>query len=240
MDDSSPSHSLDSDELCLRGLSAADIPGARLNPLTDERVLPGQKEPSPVHSANLPVVTEADASPEIARLYTLFRENFARPHVPGILQCFATHPPLLEHMMGLAQSMLFTDGALGRKNKELLATFVSSRNQCDYCADSHGSFLRMHGGSPDLLAAAMTCDLHSASIDANQAALLRFVQKVTDDSQSIQPADIETLRSSGWTDLQIAETIHLASLFACFNRVVNAFGLPPQGLLASTAASSTP
>jgi uncharacterized peroxidase-related enzyme len=181
---------------------------------------------------NLSVIGEADASPEIAKLYAHFRESFGRPKVPAILTCFATHPPLLEHMIGLAQSVLFTDGALGRTNKEMLATFVSARNSCDYCSDSHGYSLRLNGGSADLLAAALTCDLHSKSITPAQAALLTFVMKVTDDSQSLIPTDVELLRASGWSDLQIAEAIHLAALFACFNRVVNAFGLPSQGMLA--------
>jgi uncharacterized peroxidase-related enzyme len=211
-----------------------------LNSPTHDPYLQHQKGSAPFHALNLPIVTEANAPPDVAALYAHFRNTFGRPQVPGILQCFATHPPLLEHMMGLARTMLFTDGALGRKNKELLATFVSARNHCDYCADSHGSSLLMSGGSPDLLSAAITCDLHSASIDANQAALLRFVQKVTDDSQSINPTDIETLRAHNWTDLQIAETIHLAALFACFNRVVNAFGLQSQGLLDSLHATESP
>jgi uncharacterized peroxidase-related enzyme len=185
------------------------------------------------HELNLPVVSEADASPEVARLYARFHKDFGRPEVPGILQCFATHSPLLEHMMGLAKSMLFTEGVLGRKTKEMLATLVSARNSCEYCADSHGYSLRMNGGSPDLLAAAMTCDLHSTSVNGAEAALLAFVRKVTDDSHSIQPGDVDGLRASGWTDQQIAEAIHVAALFACFNRVVNAFGLPSQGMLAT-------
>ena len=187
---------------------------------------------------NLPVIAETDASPKVAKLYAESREIFGRPRVPGILTCFATHPPLLEHMMGLAHSMLFTEGALGRTNKEMLATFVSARNSCAYCADSHGYALRMNGGSADLLAAVITCDLHSQSIDLAQAALLRFVQKVTDESQLVTPADVETLHTAGWSDLQIAETIHLAALFACFNRVVNAFGLPSQDMLATLGETS--
>jgi uncharacterized peroxidase-related enzyme len=186
---------------------------------------------APVQAANLPVVDEAHASPEIAELYAQFRTTFGRPQIPGILQCFATHPPLLEHMMGLAQSMLFTDGALGRLQKELIATAVSSRNRCAYCTDSHGFFLRVHGGSSDLLEAAMACDTNSQSFDPAQSALICFVQKITDDSASITADDVASLRASGWTDLQIAEAIHVAALFACFNRVVNAFGLPSQDLL---------
>jgi alkylhydroperoxidase family enzyme len=39
------------------------------------------------------------------------------------------------------------------------------------------------------------------------------------------------LRKAGWSDLQIAETIHTTALFAFFNRVVSGFGLPSQDLL---------
>jgi len=79
----------------------------------------------------------------------------------------------------------------------------------------------------------MTCSVHSESIDSAQNALLVFVQKITDHSRSITPIDIEALRTAGWSDLQIAEAIHPAALFACFNRVVNAFGLPSQGMRAT-------
>jgi hypothetical protein len=45
---------------------------------------------------------------------------------------------------------------------------------------------------------------------------------------------VQRLRDHGWTDLQIAESIHLTALFATFNRVVNAFGLPSRQLLADS------
>jgi uncharacterized peroxidase-related enzyme len=186
----------------------------------------------PIEAANLAVVSEQNASPEVARLYAQFREDFGRPQIPGILQCFATHPPLLKHMMGLAQSMLFIDGALDRQHKEMLSAFVSAQNRCAYCADSHGFFFRVHGGSPEALDAVMACNLESSAITPAQRVLLGFARKVTEDSRAITPSDIEALRAAGWSDLQIAETIHVTALFASFNRVVNAFGLPSQELLA--------
>jgi uncharacterized peroxidase-related enzyme len=138
-------------------------------------------------------------------------------------------------MIGLAQSMLFMDGALDRRHKEMLSAFVSAQNQCAYCTDSHGFFFRVHGGSPEALEAVMACRLESDAITPPQRALLDFARKITQNSQAIQPADIEELRAAGWSDLQIAEAIHLTALFACFNRVVNAFGLPSQDLLAAYA-----
>jgi alkylhydroperoxidase family enzyme len=42
-------------------------------------------------------------------------------------------------------------------------------------------------------------------------------------------ADVEQLRSLGWTDPQIAECVYIAALFAFFNRVADAFGLEDPG-----------
>ncbi len=192
---------------------------------------PRREEPPAIQAANLDVVNEANASPEVKRLYQQFREDFGRPQVPGILQCFATHPPLLAHMMGLAKSMLFVDGALGRQHKEIISTFVSATNSCSYCTDSHAYSFRMQGGSSPALDAVLACDPDSPSITPQERTLLRFAKKITEESQSIAPSDIEAMRLAGWTDLQIAEAIHVTALFATFNRVVNAFGLPSQELL---------
>lgn len=204
-------------------------------------------------TTHLPIVEEVDAPPAVRTLYAEFRRRFGRPEIPGILKCFATHPPLLEHMMGLAESMLFNEGALGRRNKELIATFVSARNQCAYCADSHGAALLQqncpadltspHTLEPDpsgLLQAALASDPSSPAFNPSEQALLRMVARITDHAGRLDPPDLAALRAASWSDLHIAEAIHLAALFACFNRVVNAFGLPSQSLLATSISSGSP
>ena len=196
---------------------------------------PAAAPPLSMPTMNLPIIEEATASPEVSALYEEFCERFGRPHVPGTLKCFATHPPLLEHMMGLAEAMLFSEGALGRSSKELIATFLSARNQCAYCADSHGAALLQQSHSPDLLQAAIACDLASPALEPSQQALLHFVGKINDHAGRLDSNDVAEVRATGWTDLQIAEAVHLAALFACFNRVVSAFGVPSQELLPASA-----
>ena len=182
-------------------------------------------------STNLPVVEEDNASDEVAALYDHFRSHFGRPDVPGILKCFATHPPLLKHMMDLSGSLIFSDGHLSRRHKEMIATLLSLQNACAYCADSHSFALRMNGGSAEELCAIQQNDLLSPALTSAEQALLAFVAKVNKSSHEITRGDIGALHQDGWNDLEIAETIHVAALFATFNRVVNAFGLPSQGLL---------
>jgi len=180
---------------------------------------------------NLAGVPEAEAVGEVAELYEHFRLHFGRPSVPGILQCFATHPPLLRHMMDIAEDLIFSDGHLGRRNKELIATLISVRNHCPYCADSHGFFLRTHGGSADELHCVLAGNTDASTLHEKDRALLAFVCKVNEQSGAIQPADVETLHSAGWLNPQIAEAIHVTALFATYNRIANAFGLESQGLL---------
>jgi uncharacterized peroxidase-related enzyme len=182
-------------------------------------------------ATTLPVVEEEEASQEVAELYRRLRTEFGRPAVPGILKCFATHPQLLRAMMDLAQGLLFTDGSLSRCQKEMIATFVSAQNDCPYCVDSHGYFLRMHGGSVEALCALQQNNLDAPALSTAEKALLRFVNQVNRDSQTITRTDVEHLLHQGWTTLQIAEAVHIAALFAMFNRVANAFGLQAQGLL---------
>jgi uncharacterized peroxidase-related enzyme len=182
-------------------------------------------------AANMPVVEEADAGGEVAELYERYRSRFGRPSVPGILKCFATHPVLLRHMMGLAENLLFVDGFLTCRHKEMIATLVSAENACSYCADSHGYRLRTLGGSADQLAAIETRNLASAAFSSQEQALLAFVDKITRASHAIHRDDVEILIEAGWSEPQIAEAIHIAALFATFNRIVNSFGLPSQHLL---------
>jgi uncharacterized peroxidase-related enzyme len=187
----------------------------------------GQETPG-----HIVLIEESTASEEVAALYTHFRDHFGRPDIPGILKCFATHPPLLRHMMDLSEQLIFSDGSLGRRHKEMIATVVSTQNECPYCADSHGYFFRVQGGSTRALAAIQANDLESPELTIAEQALLEFARKVNLNSHQIAKSDVDTLQLAGWSQLQIAEAVHVAALFATFNRVANAFGLESQGLLA--------
>ncbi len=190
--------------------------------------------------ANLAVVEESAATDEVAVLYEHFRTHFGRPDVPGILKCFATHPPLLRHMMVISETLIFSEGALGRKVKEMIATFTSILNACPYCVDSHAYFLRMYGGSSAALKAILNDDLGSPELTLAEQLLLEFVRKVNGFSYEVDAEDTALLMKAGWSELQIAEAIHITALFATFNRVANAFGLGSQGLLALYEEDTAP
>jgi uncharacterized peroxidase-related enzyme len=183
---------------------------------------------------NIPIVEEKAATGAVAEAYADYRTRFGREHVPGILKCFATHPPLLKQMIELASSLLFTESLLTQTTKEMIATYVSRLNACAYCLDSHANSLHQSGGSDELLLAIFQGLLESPSISPKERVLLVFTAKVTEESYKVSATDIQSLQNGGWHQQQIAEAIHIAALFACFNRVANAFGLSSQNLFSPT------
>ena len=44
---------------------------------------------------------------------------------------------------------------------------------------------------------------------------------------------MQKLRDLGWSEDQISEAVYIIAMFAFFNRVADAFGVPPQHYLAT-------
>jgi uncharacterized peroxidase-related enzyme len=184
-------------------------------------------------STNLPLVDERTASADLRALFTRYRERFARTDLPGIVLCFATNSALLKAMLEIAENFLFGGSLLSRRHKEMIATFVSRQNSCPYCADSHGTLLAAQGASPEMICALQQGDLNAQLFTSTELAMLKFARKVDANSSAVTRDDVEATMRAGWTEAQVAEAVHIAALFAAFNRIANGFGLPspyPDGL----------
>jgi alkylhydroperoxidase family enzyme len=55
---------------------------------------------------------------------------------------------------------------------------------------------------------------------------------ITSEAARSTHADVQKLRDAGWKEDQIAEAVYITALFAFFNRVADAFGVPSQDYLA--------
>ena len=84
----------------------------------------------------------------------------------------------------------------------------------------------MQGGTERVVESLSRGDLDAAPLGDPERALLHYVRLLTERPASSTPAEIERLRQTGWTDEQIAEAVYITALFAFFNRVADAFGLP--------------
>jgi alkylhydroperoxidase family enzyme len=68
-------------------------------------------------------------------------------------------------------------------------------------------------------------DLESSRLDERHKALFRFVDNVNQDSPRIVAADLDAVRSAGWTDEAIYFAITVCALFNFYNRWIDAAGV---------------
>ncbi len=60
---------------------------------------------------------------------------------------------------------------------------------------------------------------------------MEYVKLITNAAYRSTAEDVEKLRAAGWNEEQIAEAVYVTALFAFFNRVADAFGVPSQNYL---------
>ena len=58
--------------------------------------------------------------------------------------------------------------------------------------------------------------------------MLDYVKLITDAAYRSTAEDVQKLRDAGWKEEQIAEAVYITAMFAFFNRVADAFGVPSQ------------
>jgi alkylhydroperoxidase family enzyme len=64
-----------------------------------------------------------------------------------------------------------------------------------------------------------------------ERALLDYAELITRAAYRSTAEDVQKLRNAGWKEDQIAETVYVTAMFAFFNRVADAFGIPSQDYL---------
>ena len=141
--------------------------------------------------------------------------------LPGIRGLFAFRPETANPLCELAEVLLHTPGSLSMADRELIASYVSSRNDCYYCQTSHGALAAYHLGGDEKLVLDVKHDFETAAISEKLKALLAIAGKVQHSGKDVRPEDVERARNLGASDLEIHDTVLIAAAFCLYNRYVD-------------------
>ena len=149
------------------------------------------------------------------------------PHIalpedlPGITSAFAFRPETAKPMRELAETLLRGPNTLTSGERESIAAFVSSRNDCRFCHASHRAAAAHHLDGNYTVVDAVTADPQSAPVSPKLKALLTIAGKVQQSGKDVTAADIERARGEGATDQEIHDTVLIAAAFCMYNRYVD-------------------
>ena len=141
--------------------------------------------------------------------------------LPGITSAFAFRPETAKPMRALAEVLLRGPSSLTSGEREMIATFVSTRNDCYFCQTSHRAAAAHHDGVNYRLVDAIRFDYLNAPISAKLRALLSIAGKVQQSGKDVTSEDIARARQEGATDLEIHDTVLIAAAFCMYNRYVD-------------------
>jgi len=149
------------------------------------------------------------------------------PHIqlpaglPGIRGAMAYRPETAKPLNDLVEILLHGPNSLTTGERELIATYVSSENDCYYCQTIHGAIAAASLGDNEALVKKVKHDFEHAEISEKLKALLVIAGQAQRGGKQVTLEAVVCARYLGATDLEIHDTVLIAAAFCMFNRYVD-------------------
>jgi len=150
--------------------------------------------------------------------------------IPGILGLMAFRPETAKPLNALADVLLRGPNSLSPGDREMIATYVSSQNDCYFCQGVHGAVAAHHWGGNEKLIDEIKRNFESSPISDKLKSLLAIAGQVQKGGKHVTADDVERARKHGATDKEIHDTVLIAAAFCMYNRYVDGLATwAPEG-----------
>ena len=144
--------------------------------------------------------------------------------LPGIRGPMAFRPATAKPLNELAEALLRSDNSLSRGDRELIATYVSSLNDCFFCQNAHGGIAQHYLQCDMKFIDEVKKDFEATPIADKLKALLSIAASVQKGGKQVTEGQVAKAKNLGATDVEIHDTVLIAAAFCMFNRYVDGLG----------------
>src|SRR6202050_1930421 len=126
--------------------------------------------------------------------------------LPGIRGPMVFSPETAKPVCEPVQVLLSGPHSLTPAEREMIATYVSSQNDCYYCQHCHGSTAAQHLGGDSAeyqLIDQIKRDFEVAPVSNKRKALLNIAGKVQQSGKQVMTSDVDRARREGASDKEI-------------------------------------
>lgn len=128
--------------------------------------------------------------------------------------------PLLEYH----DAILRNASELTVGERELIAAYVSSLNDCHYCFSAHRDHAKAWG-IPAGLFGTLRIDLDHPDLSDRMKPVLAFVRRLTVDPAGTGMADAQAVYDAGFSEEGLFDVISVAALYNFMNRLLEGAGI---------------
>ena len=142
--------------------------------------------------------------------------------LPGIRGPMAFRPDTAKALNELAEVLLHNeDNTLTRGEREMIAAYVSSLNDCFFCQNVHGAMAQHYFQCSMEDIDNIKHHYQSAAIPDKLKSLLAIAGSVQKGGRHVTSDQVDYAKSLGTTDREIHDTVLIAAAFCMFNRYVD-------------------
>lgn len=146
---------------------------------------------------------------------------------PGILELLFYKNSTGNALSNLANTLLLEKSPLSSGERELIASYVSYLNECEFCHLSHTAAANVHLGDQGKTVSCVIKDIDTAHVSEKMKSLLRIAGKVQKSGKQVTQTDVDAAKKLGASDEEIHDTVLIAAAFCMFNRYVDGLGTTP-------------
>jgi uncharacterized peroxidase-related enzyme len=159
----------------------------------------------------LRTIEEEQATGRVAEIYE--KQKAQLGFVMEATKCFTARPDLLPIYTDFSDRIR-AGFSLGLREWRLITLIAAKHIPSTYCSHVYGKQLIDDLGSKEAVLAVQH-DFRTAGLSDRDVEMLAYAEKIAQDASQISQADIDRLRSVGFSDQQICD-VALCSAFRCF------------------------
>ena len=182
-------------------------------------------------SAWIHMISDNEADAELLDVLNLSRT----PHgtVDNVMRVHSLRPATMRGHVVLYRAALHDDAnTLPTWFQEVISTYVSILNDCDYSLANHwdnARYLIDDEGRADAIETALKARCPEDAFKGPELALLCYAEKLTLSPANMIQADVTVLKTAGIDDGQILEANQIICYFNYVNRSLNGLGVSTDG-----------
>lgn len=172
-----------------------------------------------------------EATGKLKEMYELARTPSGT--VDNVMRAHSLRPHTMQGHLVLYRSVLHNpDNTLPFWFLEVVASYVSMTNRCDYSLTHHFANARRLMNDPErakLVWDALQSAEPGRAFAGKELALLNYARKLTAHVADMQKSDWDALRAAGCEDGEILEVNQVCAYFNYSNRLLNGLGVTTEG-----------
>jgi uncharacterized peroxidase-related enzyme len=170
-------------------------------------------------------VSLEDATGEVREMYE--RQQGAWGYVPNYAKSFSHRPEVMARWGRLLAEL---QRPWDKRRLEMITFAAAHELRHSSCSLAHGNMLTPYFSGEEICAIAEQRPVESIS-EAEQE-MMRFSRQVARDASTVEAADVERLKSHGFSDAEVFDIAAVAAGRAFFTKVLDAVGsLPDAGFM---------